>query len=51
MPSEDILICEKDIKFMMLEKKVNELEKDIMHMKEALRRYNYKKIITIQLPS
>ena len=39
MSSEDILICEKDIKVLMLEKKVNELEKDIMHMKEALKRY------------
>ena len=43
MSSEDILICEKDIKVMMLEKKVNELEKDIMHMKEALRRYHNNK--------
>ena len=42
MSWEDILICEKDIKVMMLEKKVNEneLEKYIMHMKEALRRYH-----------
>ena len=40
MSSQDILICEKDIKVMMLEKKVNELQKDIMYMKEALRRYH-----------
>ena len=36
MSTQDILICEKDIKVMLLEKKVKELEKDIMHMKEAL---------------
>ena len=43
MSSQDILICEKDIKVLMLEKKVNELEKDIMHMKEALTNYHLNK--------
>ena len=40
MSTKYILICEKHIKVMILEKKVNELEKDIMYMKEALRRYH-----------
>ena len=41
MSCEDILICEKDIKVMTLEKKVKELEKNIRHMKEASTSYHH----------
>ena len=43
MSTQDIILCEKDIKVIMLEMKVHELQKDIKIIKEALGRYHITK--------